>query len=653
MEANVNSTCDVLLVWMPWGALKFPSIQIGILGAILEREQVAVGARTFSLDWMELLHRHELSTEVYRAVSHEYRHVGLGDWIFSTPPYRSNSLESDLEYRALLMEEGGGDNALFEQALRMRSLVPSFLEACLEEILASGARVVGFSVLFSQTVACLALARLLKERAPHVKIVFGGAQCDGTMGSALFKANPWLDVVVRGEAEHLVVPLMRELVAGTSITPAPGVCFRQGGEEVIVPQGPPPHTLDDIPPPNYDEYFARLEGMSFRREISRDVTLFFESARGCWWGDKHHCTFCGLNGTSMKFRSKSAPRVLDDILELARRYQTLRFQSVDNIIEMSYFEDLLPKIRDMGLDITLFFETKANLRKEQILLLREAGVHTIQPGIESLSTPILKSMDKGVTAEQNIRLLKWCMELGVTPEWNVITGMPGEDPEEYAKMAELVPSLVHLHPPNNTRLGLDRFSPHHQRPEEYGLRITGPSRYYGMVHPISDRSMLDDLAYQFEYEYADGRVPETYAAPLTKALTAWRENFSRTRNSLTYRRGPGYLLIEDGRSVAGDVDDIRYTLERDEAEIYLACDAGATPEQVAARLAKTGKDAPTPDEIGEFLDELVRRRLVYREGRRYLSLAVAADPRHVEAEVDRARVKRAESKGAIRHLQVV
>jgi ribosomal peptide maturation radical SAM protein 1 len=411
--------------------------------------------------------------------------------------------------------------------------------------------------------------------------------------------------------------------------------------------------MDDVPRPNYDEYFARLERMTFRSQISRDITLFFESSRGCWWGAKHHCTFCGLNGSAMTFRSKSAPRVLDDILELAARYKTLRFQAVDNIIEMSYFDDLLPALRDQGLDITLFFETKANLRKEQIRLLREAGVHTIQPGIESLSTPILKSMNKGVTGEQNIRLLKWCTELGVTPEWNVITGMPQEDPEEYAKMAELVPSLVHLHPPNVTILGLDRFSPHHERPEEFGLRTTGPARYYGLVYPISDRRLLDDLAYQFEYVYNDGRVPETYVAPLRKALMAWRENYPRTKNSLTYRRGPGYLLIEDGRSVGRDVDDVRYTLEGDEAEIYLACDAGATPEQVAARLAKKGAAARAPDEIAEFLDQLVGRRLVYREGGRYLSLAVAANPRPAGAEVHQARVARIETPRAVRHLAVV
>src|SRR5262249_32396651 len=173
------------------------------------------------------------------------------------------------------------------------------------------------------------------------------------------------------------------------------------------------------------------------------------------------------------------------------------FQAVDNIIEMSYFRDLLPALRDSGLDIKLFFETKSNLRKEQVRMLRDSGIATIQPGIESLSTPILKSMRKGVTVGQNIRLLKWCMELEVTPGWNLIAGFPGEDPAEYAKMTDLVPSLVHLEPPSLTSLILDRFSPYHSSPEAFGLRSTGPGRHYGLIYPISDPALLGDLAYEF------------------------------------------------------------------------------------------------------------------------------------------------------------
>ena len=69
-------------------------------------------------------------------------------------------------------------------------------------------------------------------------------------------------------------------------------------------------------------------------------------------------------------------------------------------------------------------------------LLARAGVRSIQPGIESFSDSVLRLMRKGVTGLQNVQLLKWCRELGLRPYWNLLWGFPGEDPQEYARMAE-------------------------------------------------------------------------------------------------------------------------------------------------------------------------------------------------------------------------
>jgi hypothetical protein len=56
-------------------------------------------------------------------------------------------------------------------------------------------------------------------------------------------------------------------------------------------------------------------------------------------------------------------------------------------------------------------------------------VHFLPPGIESLGTPILALMRKGITGLQNARLLKWCAESGIHVFWSVIYGFPGEPAE--------------------------------------------------------------------------------------------------------------------------------------------------------------------------------------------------------------------------------
>src|SRR5262249_52378449 len=157
---------------------------------------------------------------------------------------------------------------------------------------------------------------------------------------------------------------------------------------------------------------------------------------------------------------KSPERALTELTELVDRYDTRYFDSVDNIIDLRYFRNVLPRLAEMQLEVELFYETKANLRKEQVRLLREAGVVQIQPGIESLNSSVLRLMRKGVSALQNIQLLRWCAEYMVQPFWNLLAGFPGEDPADYARQAELVPLLTHLPPPSGLSLiRLDRFSP--------------------------------------------------------------------------------------------------------------------------------------------------------------------------------------------------
>jgi hypothetical protein len=58
---------------------------------------------------------------------------------------------------------------------------------------------------------------------------------------------------------------------------------------------------------------------------------------------------------------------------------------VDNILDMPYFQECLPWPAQENLDLRIFHETKPNLEKDQIRLLRAAGVTNMHPGIESLS----------------------------------------------------------------------------------------------------------------------------------------------------------------------------------------------------------------------------------------------------------------------------
>ena len=168
-----------------------------------------------------------------------------------------------------------------------------------------------------------------------------------------------------------------------------------------------------------------------------DRILLYEGSRGCWWGEKHHCTFCGLNAQSMKFRAKSVEQVARELASLSSRYDSSRFRLVDNIIDLKYIENLFGKFAADRCDLDVFIETKSNLNRQQIRTLAVGGVKCMQPGLESLSQNQLRAMDKGVTPIQNIVCLKWSFYYRVVVSWNLLLGFPGETNEDYQRQIQL------------------------------------------------------------------------------------------------------------------------------------------------------------------------------------------------------------------------
>jgi ribosomal peptide maturation radical SAM protein 1 len=307
----------------------------------------------------------------------------------------------------------------------------------------------------------------------------------------------------------------------------------------------------------------------------------------------------------MMFRSKSVTRVGEEITGLAGRYKTLNFVAVDDIIDLAHVRDLLPLLSKSGYDLQLFYETKANLTKNQSRAFLRAGVTAMQPGIESLSTPILRLMKKGVTALQNVRLLKWCAEIGIVPAWNLLYGFPGEPIEEYDRMARLIPALVHFEPPSFSPVQVQRFSPYFERPSEFGIEVTGPQPQYRFLYAVPPEAIAD-IAYDFDHRYLDGRDIASYTDGVREAVRLWQDYAAKGSGTLSYRRGPNFLIVQERRQNTEPAD---FRFDGPEAKIYLACDAGASPAELRRQLSAAGEDLEE-QEITEFLNELVDARLV-------------------------------------------
>ena len=126
---------------------------------------------------------------------------------------------------------------------------------------------------------------------------------------------------------------------------------------------------------------------------AEQLEIPYETSRGCWWGQKHHCTFCGFDEQALAFRHKSLDRVIEDLRALLDAYPTRIVSMTDAIMPYQYFRTLLPRLAGEELGATIHYEQKANLTLEHILALKQAGITSLQPGIESLSSRLLDLMN--------------------------------------------------------------------------------------------------------------------------------------------------------------------------------------------------------------------------------------------------------------------
>ncbi len=598
----------VLLVNMPFGAVR-PAIGPSLLKAHLAQ----IGCQT-RVAYLNHRFAQRLGDDDFAYIADRTPTQSLaGDWVFAQSLFGPRA-EADEAYADAFRDRFGTHSsceAPLATLSRARAQAEDFIAECLDDIAWTDYDIVGFTSTFTQHVASLSLAQRVKQAHPHQVVVFGGANCEDQMGLALHRMFPYVDYVCSGEADVSFPRLVDALRTGGDPTEIPGVISRRDGATVYPTLTPERvRDLDQLPHPDYEDYFEQLPASR-----TGSAGILMESSRGCWWGEKHHCTFCGLNGTAMTFRSKSAGRVLDEITEQTRRYSSRHIEMVDNILDMHYFQDLLPELTRRQLKLGLFYETKANLTKQQVRELRDAGVTSIQPGIESFSTEVLRIMRKGTTALQNVQLLKWCRELGVKVYWNLLYGFPGEDPADYHTMAQVIDSITHLEPPQGMgAIRLDRFSPNYIRAAELGLCDVRPDRSYGYIYgrPLAE---LAGLAYYFEHDYADGRHPRDYAGETEQAILRWFGH-AGTRG-LFYVDHGDRLAIWDFRAVAVR----RLTvLGADERALYLHCDAQRSRQALLGFLRERGLDA---DAARRVLDRLVNDRLMLHLDQRYLSLAIA------------------------------
>lgn len=508
LELSPNSS---VIVIPPWADINRPALNAHILQSCCK-----TNGHDLNVVYANVLLASILGEKLYQSIAYAPQAALLGEGIFSAAAFDLPSI----------VDRGG---KVFEFYLKQTSskmkfkltldiikeverVALAFTKALAARICDSTPVFVGATNTFEQTSASLALLNEVKKINPEIITIVGGANCDGVMANGIQSLNCSVNYIFSGESEKTFSHFINNLNQYS-----PNVYnYIITGKEAI--------NIEEIPQVNYAEYYRqRQQFLPIDSKDQPNIWLSYETSRGCWWGAFHHCTFCGLNAETMKHREKSPEKITDELKELTENHVSNSIWIIDNIMPFSYFKTLLPNMKSKIGSQHIYWDQKSNLTLEKVRLLKDSGVGIIQPGIESFSSRLLKRMDKGVNAAQNIKMLRYTRSLDLKETWNILFSFPGDKHEDYDEQITIMELIHHLQPPTwLARINIDRFSPYFFQPEKYGIENLQPFPAYFYTFPAE--ANIEQIAYHFHGKYdsaitadADGTLK-----PLCYAFDDWR-----------------------------------------------------------------------------------------------------------------------------------
>lgn len=611
----------VALVSMPWAPVGEPSLGLALLKSSLQSS--GFSSRVFHFAPRLL---HWLTIETYEMIAGSW---GINEFIFT------GLLDSGFDARqqdALLAYAERHETTrqyphpryktmqdIYQLVLNLRTTIaPEFVDECVSRILSCSPKLVGFTCMFDQTLASVAVAKQLKEQAPDLRIVLGGYALEGDPGATVAKAFPWIDAIVVGDGEEQIIDLAREAADDSRSINLSGPGKLRIAKRVDITKSPVPE---------YADWFSDIEELAKERSVQiKPKALPVESSRGCWWGEIKHCVFCGIDEETLKYRYKPAGDTLAMLDTLRTRHGDYLFRFSDYILPKAYYSDLLPELAARPRKFRLHCEIKANHPPERVQLLADAGFVELQPGIESFSTAVLKRMDKGVRAVDNVSLLKAGYINGVIVDYNLLYGLPGDEAKDYEEMLGMVPRIYHLSPPvARTQTVITRFAPLQTSPERFELNRQRHHRCYDVLF---SREFLaesgfdyDQFAYYFERGFTYSEVLATLYSQVVVQVEHWK-NLHRERfvELSCARMATRSFRITDSRF--GETEE--YELAPAPSALYAVLD----PRPIRVDVARKELQSTLPLSDMEFADalaELEERRLIWRDGDVLLGLAVPAE----------------------------
>ncbi len=332
-----------------------------------------------------------------------------------------------IAYLAAVIRNNGHEVKLLDRSIEHRKLTPDDFRPF---------DIIGISADTPRYPEALEIATIAKKAEKMV--IMGGYHVTFLDKEAL--ETGVVDLIVRGEAEEIMVNLLKTLENDGDLSQVKGLSFIKEGRFIRTAPAPPPHNLDALPFPARDllpinQYSGTMAGLPVTNLIT---------SRGC----PFNCYFCSSSKFGgLKWRYRSAKSIADEMEILYHDYGYRAFAFMDDNFTLSKkrvlaFADELEK-RDMD-DIIWWCFSRVDIlvrNEDMVRRMAETGAFQIFLGLESHNEQTLNDYGKKVgnkEQEQAIRLLN---KYGITIHGSFIVGDMNETKEMALQTARWVQKM--------------------------------------------------------------------------------------------------------------------------------------------------------------------------------------------------------------------
>ena len=357
--------------------------------------------------------------------------------VLSTPPGKTTELWPPLGLLYI------ASSSLSKRADDFR-VIDAFCENLTEHelvarVVREGPDVFGMSCSTHTFLSAIGTLARLKEALPRTKLVLGGFHATFA-AERILKDYPFVDYVVKGEAELSFPKLLGRIEGHKPPADVEGVCFADGTRIVNNP-AVPIKDLDSLPFPARD-LTGNVEYGYFHKNIRLTFGRFttISSSRGC----PFRCSYCSCAAFSQsQWRPRSPENVVSELEQLYREgYECCVFVDDNLTHSRSRIEKMCELIRGRGIRMQFYCEGRVDNAPYSLMrTMKKAGFSVIYFGVESPQKHVLEYYRKTISSEQAVKAIESAKRAGMLVVTSYIMGAPVETMADMGRTIDFIRSV--------------------------------------------------------------------------------------------------------------------------------------------------------------------------------------------------------------------